>query len=207
MERHMEGFYFGQCWACPEGIRGQPPEQTHCYHGGAVGGVGVGVCPPGTELDTSLMSLWARGGLVCWCGGHKRTWAADLTTGWLVNMWNSCTVPGAAKHSCQVRTSFDSQTHGCFYKDTHTHSHTLLFCPRLPDQLFIVKGLGWLSSQDVDLTLEDRQVYFALHILLGLVYAVSHKITLRTVPETWGEQGNSNIYNKNYGCKGWFKNF
>lgn len=114
-------------------------------------------------------------------------------------MWNSCTVPRAAKRSCQVRTStlWFTDTRPVFptHSPTHTytHSHTLLFCPCLPDQLLIVKRLGWLSSQDVDLTLEDRQLYFALNILLGFGYAVSHKITLRTVPETWGKQGNNNI--------------
>lgn len=51
----------------------------------------------------------------------------DLTTGWLVNMWNSCTVPRAVKRSCQVWTSthFDSLTHGCFDKHTHTHTYSV----------------------------------------------------------------------------------
>lgn len=70
----------------------------------------------------------------------------------------------------------------------------MLLC--LPDQLLIVKGLGWLSSKDVDLTLEDGQLYFSFHILLGFDYAVSHKITLWTVPETWGEEQHIDIYNK-----------
>ena len=72
----------------------------------------------------------------------------------------------------------------------HTHTHTLF---TVPDQLLIVEGFGWLSAQDVDLTLDDRQLYFALHILLGLGYAVSQKLTLGTVPETWGQQGNRNV--------------
>lgn len=89
-------------------------------HGVRWGGVEVEGCPPGTELDTSLMSLCGRVGLVCWCGGHKRP---DLTTGWLVDMWNSCTVPSAAKHSCHVRTStrFVAVTHAYFcFTCTHT---------------------------------------------------------------------------------------
>lgn len=66
---------------------------------------------------------------------------------------------------------------------THTLTH-FLFCPRLPDQLLVVKGLGGLPSQDVDLTLEDRELHFAFYFLLGLGYAVSHKLKLWTVPET-----------------------
>lgn len=64
----------------------------------------------------------------------------------------------------------------------------------LPDQLLVVQGLGRLSAQDVDLTLEDGQLNFALHVLLRLFYAVSHKLTLWTVPETWSKKIHNVLY-------------
>lgn len=84
-------------------------------------------------------------------------------------------VPRAAKHSCQLRTRHTPLT-----ADTARFS---------PDQLFVVQGLGGLPSQDVDLTLEDVQLHFALDVLLGLDDAVSDEFKLWTVPETWGETG------------------
>lgn len=141
-----------------------------------VGGVGVMVCPPGTELDTSLMSLWGRVGLVCWCGGQRELGQTGLAVGW------KC---GIAALSLDVKS--EEATHSDSLKHGYTHS-----CACLPDQRLIVKGLGWLPSQDIDLTLVDRELYFALHILLGFVNAVSHKITLWTVPETWSEKGKHN---------------
>lgn len=51
-------------------------------------------------------------------------------------------------------------------KLTAGRAHADSAWPGLPDQLLVVEGLDRLSSQDVDLALEDRQLDFALHVLL-----------------------------------------
>lgn len=51
------------------------------------------------------------------------------------------------------------------------------------DQLLVVQGFGRLSSNDVHLTLKDRQLHATLHVLLRFINAVTDELTLRTVPE------------------------
>lgn len=49
--------------------------------GGSGRRAGVTLCPPGTELDTPLMSLWERAGLVRWWGGQRELGQTDRKEG------------------------------------------------------------------------------------------------------------------------------
>ncbi len=63
----------------------------------------------------------------------------------------------------------------------------------VPDQLLVVQGFGRLSSNDVHLTLKDRQLHATLHVLLRFINAVTDELTLRTVPEPWESENHSTV--------------
>lgn len=74
------GFYFGQCWACPEGIRGQHPEQTHCYHSWEATGVqreeGWGYALPSRNWAWHFSDVFVRKGrFSVLMRSSKRAWA------------------------------------------------------------------------------------------------------------------------------------
>lgn len=130
MESHMEGFFLWSVLSLPRGHRGSTSWTNPLllqlrghkevllrrwlwwwWWGGVAALQGLGA--------TLLWCLCEdRVSLVCWRGGHRRTWASRM-----VNKWNSCTVPWAATHICQVRTNahFVFQTLSPL-PPTHTHT-------------------------------------------------------------------------------------
>lgn len=57
-----------------------------------------------------------------------------------------------------------------------------------PDKLFIVQGLGRFPSQNVDVTLQDRELDFSVHQVLGMADATTDEFAFGAEPEAYHKE-------------------